>query len=120
MHTYIVKLNNINLKAIHGLHKTEKKNKQLFEVDIEACLIDKKTCNDNIKNSINYEKIYKILLDVFSNNTFNLLETLGEKIIQKICRDNNVKSVKVTIRKPEIQFDNNSSCVEVSIMRNNA
>ena len=119
MHTYIVRLNNIRLKATHGVYEREKLNKQLFEVDIEAHLIEKETCYDDIRHSVDYHKIYKILLDVFNNNSFNLIETLGEKVIRKMFKNNNIKSAVITIRKPEIQFDDNSNCVEVSISGSN-
>ena len=63
-----IKLNNIKFEAIHGLYDIEKINKQLFEVDVEIHLFQKKSCNDNIKNSIDYENVYNLLLDTFTNN----------------------------------------------------
>ena len=119
MHDYIVRLKNIKIDAIHGLHDTEKINKQLFEVDVEIHLLEKESCNDSIENSIDYETIYNLLVDIFENNTFNLIETLGEKVIEKIFMNNNVKSAIITIRKPQIVFDNNSNCIEVSVNKKN-
>ena len=119
MHNYIVKLNNIKFEAIHGLYDIEKIDKQLFEVDVEIHLFQKKSCNDNIKNSIDYENVYNLLLDTFTNNIFNLIETLGEKVIEKIFTNDNVESAVVTIRKPQIKLDSNSNCIEVSINRKN-
>ena len=120
MYNYAVKLKNIKLEARHGLYDEEKNKKQLFEIDLEACFDRKEGSRDNIKNSIDYEKIYQIILEVVNNNTFNLLETIGEKIINQIFKANNtIKSVKINIRKPQIKFDDNSNCVEVSISKEN-
>ena len=119
MYNYVVRLNNIKVKATHGLHEYEKNNEQLFEVDLEASLTKKETCHDAINNSLDYEKIYKIVLNVFKNNTFNLIESIGETIIHKIFENSNIESITVTIRKPEIKFDDNSNCVEVSISKKN-
>tara|TARA_B100000519_G_C14223444_1_gene428756 strand:+ start:96 stop:455 length:360 start_codon:yes stop_codon:yes gene_type:complete len=118
MNDYIVKLNNIKILAAHGLHDSEKATKQLFEVDI-AITSTKETCNDDIGSSIDYEYIYNLIVRVFEENCFNLIETLGEKIIDSICASFSTRKISVTIRKPEISFDNNSSCVEVSVIRSN-
>ena len=83
MNNYIVKLNNIKIKSSHGLYEAEKENDQSFEVDI-AISFSKQTCSDDIDKTINYQYVYGIILDVFKNNTFNLIETLGEKIIDKV------------------------------------
>ena len=48
MHNYIVRLKNIKIDAIHGLHDSEKINKQLFEVDVEICLLEKESFDDSI------------------------------------------------------------------------
>ena len=116
MHNYTVKLNNIKIKALHGVHEIEKKNEQLFEIDI-AISFDKETCDDDISKSINYENIYSIIVDIFKNNTFDLIETLGEKIINSIYLINDVKHVSTTIRKPEVSFGDNFNCIEVSIKK---
>ena len=119
MNDYIVKLNNVKIKAAHGLYDIEKTDEQLFEVDV-AIFFSKESCNDNIEESINYENIYNIIKNIFkSNDCFNLLETLGERIIDSIYELGNFSNVIVTIRKPEINFDNNSNCIEVSINRGN-
>ena len=118
MNNYIVKLNNIKIKSSHGLYEAEKENDQLFEVDI-AIAFSKQTCSDDIEKTINYEYVYGVVLDVFKNNTFNLIETLGEKIIDKIFTDYDVENAEINIRKPEITFNKDSNCTEVSISRSN-
>ena len=118
MNDYIVRLNNIKIQATHGLHEIEKTKPQVFEVDV-AISFRRKTCDDDIKKSINYEYVYNVIIDIFKNNTFNLLETLGEKIISSISKIEGVKSVSANIRKPEIAFDENYNCVEVSISSSN-
>ena len=118
MHTYIVKLNNIKIEAVHGLYPSEKRNKQLFEIDIIISFC-KKSCRDRVEETINYEHLYNIILNIFKDNTFNLIETLGEKIIQEVFKCSPARSASVTIRKPEIEFGDNSNCVEVSISKNN-
>ena len=116
MNNYIVKLNNIKIKAAHGLHDIEKTKKQLFEIDVSV-FFSKPTCNDNIEESVDYQHIYCIVENVLKDNSVNLLESLGERIIDAVYKMNNVDNVDVSIRKPEIQFNDNSNCTEVSISR---
>ena len=119
MNEYTVKLNNIKIKATHGLYNVEKEKEQLFEIDV-AISFSKKNCDDNINKSINYENIYYLIKNIFKgNDCFNLIETIGEKVIDSIYEIGDFNNVAVTIRKPEIQFDNNSNCVEVCISRHN-
>ena len=119
MYDYVIKLNNIEIEAAHGLYDSEKKKNQIFEVDARVRLTRENSCLDDIDNSIDYENIYKIIRRVFNNNTFNLLETLGEEIISQIFNSSNATNIEIVIRKPGIKFDRNSNCVEVSISRKN-
>ena len=117
MNEYTIKLNNLKFSATHGLNESEKEIEQLFEVDISISS-NKDTCHDDINLSIDYECVYNLIVKIFKENCFNLLETLGEKIIDSIFNLYSVKNVVVTIRKPEVTFDNNSNCVEVTISKN--
>ena len=120
MHKYVIKLNNLEFNATHGLHEQEKINPQKFELDIEISYSKQEACNDDINQSINYESVYTIVQNIIASNTFNLIETLGEKIIQNIFQVfKNAHSVNISIRKPEVKFDQNSNCVEVSVSRFN-
>ena len=120
MYSYIVRLNNVTFTATHGLHEHEKRVQQKFEVDIEVSYTREEACLDVIENSVNYEKLYEISHTIIQNNTFSLIETIGEKIIQKIFQmHKNIENVIITIRKPQIKFDDNSKCVEVSISKTN-
>ena len=122
---YIIKIKDIFLtkllkfNAIHGLHEHEKTNSQKFEIDIEvSCRSD--NCNDDLQKTINYEILYSIAKNIIMNNSFNLIETIGEEIIKKIFKNYpGVYSAKVNVRKPQIKFDNNSNCVEITLVKTN-
>ena len=120
MYKYVVKLNNLKFNATHGLYEYERNHPQEFELDIKFSYYENNSCNDNMKESINYETLYDIAKGVVTSNTFNLIESIGEKIIEDIFKYyDNACSVKVVIRKPEVKFDDNSNCVEVSVFKSN-
>ena len=115
----IVRLNNIKVSGTHGIYDSEKITPQIFEIDMQVFLPEKKTFNDNIANSINYEEIYHIIVDIVSNNTFNLLETLGEHILERVLQNKNVLKAIISIKKPDIKFGDNVNCVEVLLSKVN-
>ena len=120
MHNYVIKLNNLKFNAIHGVYEEEKNNFQKFEIDIEASYSKINNCKDSLLRSVNYESLYEIVKDVLLNNTFNLVETIGESIIEQTLEEfREITFILVTIRKPEVKFDDNSRCVEVSVSRSN-
>jgi len=120
MHRYTVKLNNLKFSTTHGLYRDEKTISQPFELDIEVSYERQKSCNDSVENSIDYESLYLISKDIIMGNTFNLIETIGEEIIKKVFETYScIQSASITIRKPQIQFDDNSKCVEVVISKTN-
>ena len=120
MHNYVIKLNNLKFNAIHGVYEEEKNNFQKFEIDIEASYSRINDCKDSLLRSVNYESLYKIAKEIVLNNTFDLIETIGESIIEEVLKEfREITFILVTIRKPEVRFDDNSRCVEVSVSRSN-
>ena len=120
MYKHVVRLNNLKFNATHGLYEYEKNKPQKFELDIEFSYCKSNTCNDDISDLINYEVLYGIVKKVVINNTFDLIESLGERIIQDVFDYYNRKCVlRVIIRKPEVKFDENENCVEVSVSKSN-
>ena len=120
MYLYTVKLNNVKIYATHGLYEKEKKNKQPFEVDLKATFSKSKGCDDDLGNSLDYQHIYDIVLDVFTSHTFNLIESLSEKIIEEIFSlGKSIERIEITIRKPEVLLGDNHNCIEVTTVRVN-
>ena len=113
-------INNMQVNACHGCLGSEKINPQLFEFDLELeCNLSKSMKNDNIDSTINYSSVVSLVKDIVENNTFNLLEKLGNVIINEIFEQFPVNRVKINIRKPDAKIDARFDYVGIEIARSN-
>ena len=111
-----IRLRNIQLYGWHGVADKEKKIGQKFEIDIEAvAILDSAIQHDDIKQTINYSMLYGKVVNVFSENKYNLIESLANKIAKRIIADFNLKSCKVIVRKPDAPINGILDTVEVEV-----
>ena len=69
-----IRLNNVQIYAYHGLLPEEKQLGQKFQVDVELSVDLSKSCiTDSIEDTVNYEKIIKIINLSFKNSKKNLI-----------------------------------------------
>ena len=111
----------LRLKAYHGVNPEEKINGQMFELDITA-LIDAKNANasDELDDTVSYAKIIKTTRDVFTAESYNLIEYASNKVAMEIMKAYpKLKSVTVLLKKPEapISADFDYVAVEETITR---
>ena len=56
---------------------------------------------DNLKYTVNYEEVYKIIEKVVKNEQYNLLETLAEKICENVLYSFSIiQKINIKIKKP--------------------
>ena len=79
---YTIRLRNIVVYGFHGVHQEEKTLGQRFEIDLEYMLKDTPDpWIDEESTTISYVNAHKIVSQVSSEQRFNLIETLGNRII---------------------------------------
>ena len=108
-------LKNIEIYGWHGIDEKEKRNGQTFEVDVEiiSCNVDLES--DDIDKVVNYNNIYKTLIEEFNKIKYNLIESLAYNISNYIINMYKIKSCKVVIRKPNVPIDGKLDYVEVEV-----
>jgi dihydroneopterin aldolase len=85
--------------AYHGYYKEEQKTGHTFLVDIEVNIFNVNLKNDQLEDTINYEKLYEICKEEMKLPR-KLLETIAYSITETIkSRFNNVEGGKVVIQK---------------------
>lgn len=97
-----IRINNAKFYAYHGVLEYEKVYGNEFEVDIEMiCDISALGDTDDLKKTVDYLAVYKVVEKIFTQKKFNLIESVNQYICREII-DNfpHVNSVKVRIRKP--------------------
>ena len=72
--------------------------------------------SDDIKDFIDYIELYELIKNSFQEKRFNLLESLGFKILNDIKKSYKaVFYMKINIRKPSLVVDNNQDFINVEV-----
>lgn len=111
----------LKLFAYHGVNPEEKVDGQNFVLDITAELdVKKAQLSDNVDHTVSYAKIIKTVKAVFTEKSYNLIETAANKVGVAIMQEYpKLRSVTVLLKKPEapINADFEYVAVEDTITR---
>ena len=115
--SYTILLKNIVVYGFHGVHPEEKSLGQRFEIDLEYRL--KKPADpwkDEERSTISYVNAHSIISKVCSEKSFNLIETLGNRIVEEMKQNYLVDIIVVRIRKPSVPIQGILDYVEVEVV----
>ncbi len=111
----------LKIFAYHGVNPEEKVEGQNFVLDITAELdVKKARLSDDIEHTVSYAKIIKTATAVFTEKSYNLIETVAGKVGVAIMQEYpKLRSVTVVLKKPEapIKADFEYVAVEDTITR---
>ena len=116
--SFDINITGIEAFGKHGIYQSEKNNKQKFLIDIFITL--ERLSEDNIDNTINYENLVDDSIALVQNESFDLIETLSQKIGQYIIEKYSnlesfsLKYVEITIHKPETPLSNRTENISVT------
>jgi len=101
----------------HGANPGEKDHSQAFDVQIEIMTdLSKSEITDSLEDTINYVKIYDIIIDTVASTSFNLLERLGGEILRRIfVSDVRINEIRIAISKPALL---SGATASVALLRN--
>lgn len=97
-----VRLINAVFYAHHGVMKEEHRIGGRYEVDVAVELdLEAAALTDDLGKTVDYEKIYRLVQEIVTRNTFYLIEKLAYLIAHAVVeRYPDLDSVEVTVRKP--------------------
>lgn len=94
-------LRDLEIDATIGIFEWEKRIKQKVRIDLEmATDIAKAAASDSIEDTTDYKAISKRIIQFVEDSSYELIETLIEKIAEIILREFNIPWVRVTLSKP--------------------
>ena len=99
-----ISLVGITLYGYHGARPEERTLGQRFvvDVDLEADLRNAGE-TDDLDATVNYSEVYALVAELVEGEPVNLLETLGERIVQAVFeRFPQVQRARVRIAKPGV------------------
>lgn len=94
-----LQITSLKIKTKIGVHKWEQAILQTLSLDIEIP-VDISQCNDQIENTIDYDKLCQMVTEYIENKPFALIETVASETIALIKDNFKVDSVNLTVSKP--------------------
>ncbi|MBI2339221.1 MAG: dihydroneopterin aldolase [Deltaproteobacteria bacterium] len=84
-----------------GFYHWEKKRKQKVIVDLKIEFDVKKAAkSDHLKDTIDYDVVDALVLNVLKRKHYNLIETIAEEVAREILALKGVHGVDVSVDKP--------------------
>ena len=94
-------LSEMKIETTVGIWEWEKRIKQQVIIDIEmSANIKKAAATDQIEDTLNYKAVAKSVRKLVEESSFQLVETMAEKISELVIGEHNVSWVKVKVNKP--------------------
>ena len=112
--TYKILINELTLDAFVGIHDFEKKKKQKISISLSLDVNDNISgVKHKIENFVSYEHIVADIKSLLKKGHIDLLETLGEKIVDLCFKDERVLTIKVKLEKLEVFKETSSVGIEI-------
>ena len=113
----VIRLSGLRAKGFHGVLDFERRNGQEFVVDLAIDL--KMPVTDDIAETVHYGQLAGSVVAIIGGRPVNLIETLAEQIAAQVLTDRRIRSVSVTVHKPQAPIDAQFDDVSVTISRSN-
>ena len=109
----IIHIKNLMLKTKFGFYPKEKKISQRLIFNLKVYTIKNVYKDSRLEDVVDYDQIVKIIKNILIEN-INFLETLAEKIINKIFDDRRIIKINIKIEKPEAVSECDSVGYEIT------
>lgn len=94
-------LNELKVETVIGIWEWERKIRQTVVIDLEMSAdIAKAAATDKVEDTLNYKSVAKRVQSFVAESSFQLVETLAERIAEIIREEFDVDWVKVRVNKP--------------------
>ncbi len=94
-------LHELKVETIIGIWEWERKIRQTVIIDLEMSAdIAKAAATDDVADTLNYKSVAKRIQSFVADSSFQLVETLAEKIAEIIRDEFDVAWVRVKVHKP--------------------
>lgn len=94
-------LHDLKVETIVGIWDWERKIRQTVSIDLEmGADIARAASSDSIDNTLNYKLVAKRVQEFVADSSFQLVETLAERIAEIVLGEFDVPWVNVRVNKP--------------------
>jgi 7,8-dihydroneopterin aldolase/epimerase/oxygenase len=119
--TNILRIKNASFYAYHGALKEEQHIGGKFEADVDIHTdFSKAVINDDLEQTVNYEKVYKFINSIIHEKKYYLIETLATVIADELLKQfQGIEKVCVRVRKNSVPVGGLIDCVEAEVIKEN-
>ena len=97
----VIFLNELKIDTVIGIWEWERKIRQTVVIDLEMSAdIRKAAATDSVDDTLNYKLVAKRVHQFVTDSSFQLVETLAERIAGIIRDEFSVAWVRVSVNKP--------------------
>ena len=97
----IIFLQDMKVETVIGIWDWERKIRQTVAIDLDmAADIRKAAASDSVEDTLNYKSVAKRVQAFVGDSSFQLVETLAEKIAGVVLDEFDVAWVRVRVNKP--------------------
>ena len=97
----IIFLRDMKVETVIGIWEWERKIRQTVSIDLDMSAdIRKAAASDSVEDTLNYKSVAKRLQAFVGDSSFQLVETLAEKIATIVLEEFAVAWVRVRLSKP--------------------
>jgi dihydroneopterin aldolase len=113
-----ITLTGLRVFGRHGIFEHEKRDGQVFVVDIRAWLdLGAAAASDDLKQTLHYGELAHLAAEVVSGEPYDLIESVAGKIAGEVMKDERLNAVEVTVHKPSAPIPLTFDDVAVTVHR---
>ena len=110
-------VNRLAVEASIGIHPHERENKQTIWLTIDAGVPEESATPEAIGDVVCYEDICKLATALATDGHIDLVETLAERIADRLMEDPRLVQIRVQIEKPQAIAQAASVGIAISRLR---
>lgn len=99
-----IHIKNLKIRGKHGVYEEERKVEQEFELHLKLGVGDTSAAavSGNLEDAVDYVPIKQEIEKIIQEKSFYLIETLADTIARMVMKDQRIKTLELTINKPEV------------------
>ena len=111
-------ISRIDCVAVVGVTAGERSLKQRLSIDIEFAIDNRRPAKtDSLRDTIDYARVAGVVAEVCGSRSFRLIETIAERIAERVLADFPTPRTRVLIRKISPVAEPGVAYVSVEIVR---
>lgn len=117
----IIRIKNATFYGYHGVMSEEQNVGGKFEIDVDIYTdFSVAAQSDNLRETVDYYKVYKFIESFVTGKNFHLIETLAVKIADELLKNfKHIKKIAVRVRKNNVPLGGVVDCVEAEVIKEN-